>query len=102
MRTTPSARHAHSARAAQLVHMLTVSLNLWQEGSTSCGCTRATRLVVVVTILLRHQVRQSDDPCARIILRKGHPDQRGFCIDDGLDARVRRDEQWWEGGLRVG
>ena len=64
MRTTPSARHAHSARAAQLVHMLTVSLNLWQEGSTSCGCTRATRLVVVVTILLRHQVRQSDDPCA--------------------------------------
>ena len=64
MRTTPSACHAHSARAAQLVHMLTVSLNLWQEGSTSCGCTRATRLVVVVTILLRHQVRQSDDPCA--------------------------------------
>jgi hypothetical protein len=62
--TTPSARHTHSARAAQLVHMLTVSLNLWQEGSTSCGCTRATRLVVVVTILLRYQVRQSDDPCA--------------------------------------
>ena len=64
VRTTPSARHAHSARAAQLVHMLTVLRNLWQEGSTSCGCTRATRLVGVVTILLRHQVRQSDDPCA--------------------------------------
>ena len=66
--TTPSARHAHSARAAQLVPMLTVLRNLWQEGSTSGGCTRGIRLVVVVTILLRHQVRQSDDPCAPRVL----------------------------------
>ena len=82
MRTTPSARHAHSARAAQLVHMLTVSLNLWQEGSTSCGCTHATRLVVVVTILLRHQVRQSDDPCAQRAMPACMHDpivQRGLC-----------------------
>ena len=64
MRTTPSARHAHSARAAQLVHMLTVLHNLWQEDSTSCGCTPATRLVVLVTILQRHKVRKCDDPCA--------------------------------------
>ena len=62
--TTPSARHAHSARAAQLVHMLTVLRNLWQEDSTSCGCTPTTRLVVLVTILQRHKVRKSTDPCA--------------------------------------
>ena len=62
--TTTSARHAHSARAAQLVHMLTVLRNLWQEDNTSCGCTPATRLVVLVTILQRHKVRKSTDPCA--------------------------------------
>ena len=64
MRTTPSARHAHSARAAQLVHMLTVLRNLWQEDSTSCGCTPTARLVVLVAILQRHKVRKSTDPCA--------------------------------------
>ena len=62
--TTPSARHAHSARAAQLVPMLTVLRNLWQEDSTSCGCTPAARLVVLVAILQRHKVRKSTDPCA--------------------------------------
>ena len=62
--TTPSARHAHSARAAQLVHMLTVLHNLWQEDSTSCGCTPTARLVVLVAILQRHKVRKSTDPCA--------------------------------------
>ena len=64
MRTTPSARHAHSARAAQLVPMLTVLRNLWQEDSTSCGCTPTARLVVLVAILQRHKVRKSTDPCA--------------------------------------
>ena len=62
--TTPSARHAHSARAAQLVPMLTVLRNLWQEDSTSCGCTPTARLVVLVAILQRHKVRKSTDPCA--------------------------------------
>ena len=49
-------------------------------------------------------MRTHRDPraCVRIIVRTGSPYQRGLCIDDGLDARVRRDEQWWEGGLRVG
>ena len=58
MRTTPSTCHAHRARAAQLVHMLNVSRNLWQEGSMSCGCTQNLRLVVVVTIHLRPKVQQ--------------------------------------------
>ena len=37
-----------------------------------------------------------------IIVRTGHADQRGLCVSDGLEAHVRRDEQWWEGGVRVG
>ena len=64
MRSPSSARHAPSARAAQLVHMLTVLRNLWQEDSTSCGCTPTARLVVLVAILQRHKVRKSTDPCA--------------------------------------
>ena len=35
--TTPSACHAHSARAAQLVHMLTVLRNPWQGAARAAG-----------------------------------------------------------------